>query len=293
MQPINRIYLHEDGNCENRIGPNVRNPAISDSQNIEHLLNDLCPLALTCDVSSIHPPYFYEFSYHDMLGGICVTTLSAEITARVAAVAARLPARYEFPVDEAIDKYVLNKPEKKHRKVVFLAGGNATNLLDQSALQRLMMDDEWVIKLHPVTQTEMIRDLAALYGYHRLIEPEVSGMALLNEAEEVAAMSTSELFLLARLMDKPVVDLTRFDRAWLTTYGHITRLLDGSDNDRVVINNVLMSDLSGHLRDSYGEKRNRELAENYYAAAMEEREKFRMVTNQRIQVADKTIIDWK
>ncbi len=294
MKPLGRIYLHQNGNEENRIGPNKRNDQLPPLANIEMLLEELSPIAITCDVRPIHPPYFQEFCYHDMMSGVNITTLSAEITARMAEKASKMTADRSFPIGEVIDKYNLGPAPTNHKKVIFLAGSNSVGYIDQAKVQKLMLeDDEWVIKIHPVTNESTIRDLAGIYGYHRLIDPKVSGMVILDRAEQIATMSTSEMFIMARLLGKPVIDVTRFDKNWLTCYGHIVRLLDGTDNDIKTINNVLMSDLSGHLRVNYGPDRCRDLANCYFEEAMKEREKFKMITNQKLIVADKTFNEWK
>lgn len=294
MKPLGKISLHQHGNDENRIGPNKRNDRLPPLVNLENILEEHCPLSLTCDVRPVHPPYFFEFCYHDMMSGINLTTLSAEITARMAEKASKLRADRPFPIGEVVDKYNLGPAPINHRKVIFLAGSNSVGYMDQSKIQQLMHDDdEWVIKIHPVTNDGTIRELASVYGYHRLIEPKVSGMVVLDRAQQIATMSTSEMFVMARLLGKPVIDVTRYDKAWLTCYHHIVRLLDGTDKDIQIINNVLMSDLSGHLRVGLGPDRCRDLVVNYYTEAMKEREKFKMITNQKLTVADKTFVDWK
>lgn len=213
MQPLGKITLAKNANDENRIGPNKRNEGLFSTAEIEQLLEKTSPLAITCDVRSTHPPYFSEFCYHDVLNGIQLITLSAEVTARMSVKAAAMTADKPFPLGEVMDKYQLGAPVKKYRKVIFLAGSNATNLMDQSKIQKLMVeDDEWVIKLHPVTQEKMIRELASIYGYHRLIDPKISGMEVLKNCEEMATMSTSEMFLLGRMLGKPVINVSRYDR---------------------------------------------------------------------------------
>lgn len=294
MQPIGKLTLHTNANDEGRIGPNKRNPNLMTTQNIEGMLEALSPLAITCDVRHVHPPFFTEFCYHDSMNGINLTTLSAEVTARLAEKASKLSPISPFPMGELMDKYELKEYTKKHRKVIFIAGSNSTNLIDQSKVQQLMHeDDEWVIKLHPVTTDQTIRELGTVFGYHRLIDPKVSGMSVLNNAEEVATMSSSEFYMIARLLGKPVIDVGRFDRGWLCCYFHITRLLKNDSSDYKIIESCLMSELSGHLRHNYGQERCKALAERYFKEAMEMRETFRMLTNQRLTVSDKTFVEWK
>lgn len=296
MKPLNKISIAKNGNDDSRIGPNNRNERLKsdDIARLETMIENLCPIAVTCDVRSIHPPYFMEFCYHDMLGGLNVTTLSAEVTARMAERIAERPATGKFPIQGVFDKYKLQGYTRKHRKVIFLAGSNSHNLIDQSKLQEVMLsDDEWVIKLHPVTNDQTVRDLAGLYGYDRLIARDVSGFAVLKHAEEIATMQTSEIFILARYLGKPVTDVTRYDRAWLSAYHHICRLFDGTDNDKVIIDRLFTAEGCGHIRPEHSDEEVRQNLERYYAEAMEIREGFKMTVNQKLNVADRTIKDWQ
>lgn len=292
MNPINKLTLSEHGADQGRIGPNRRNPRLEKYQATEKLLDELCPLSVTCDVRAIHPPHFREFCYHDCLGGLSVHTLSAEINCRMMEAAVAEPPRGRFPLHQALDKYELSAPKQAARKVVLLPGGNAMEMLDQSALQRLMQDEEWVLKPHPVTNDEDLRRLGLVYGYHRMIEPGVSGMTLVRNADAVATTSSSELFLVARYLGLPVTDLTRFDRSWLTPYFPYTRLLDGSEADKDTLDRAFTSDLCGHLRPEQPLDRRREIATAYFTRAMALRERFRMITNQRLEVYDNTIKEW-
>lgn len=296
MKPLNRISIAKNGNDDSRIGPNNRNQRLVSDQieRLEEMADRLAPIALTCDVRSIHPPYFMEFCYHDMLGGLNVTTLSAEVTARMAERIAQRPARGLFPIQEMFDKYELKGYNGRHKKVIFLAGSNSHNMIDQGKLQQLMLSDpEWVIKLHPVTNDQTIRDLAGLYGYDRLIDKTYSGFALLKHAEEIATMQTSEIYILARYLDKPVTDLTRYDRAWLGAYHHICRLFTNTSKDKELIDRLFTAEGCGHIRPEHTDAELEANLTRYYADAMEIRESFKMVVNQKLNVADRTIKDWQ
>lgn len=294
MQPFGKIYLYKDGNDDKRIGDNKRNNHLPEYKNIELLLDNICPLSITCDVQSIQPPYFTEYNYCDMLSGINITTLSSEINARMAIAASETTTTNIFPIGEVMDKYELKNSSKKYNKIIFLVGSNGCNLIDQCKLQQLVHeDDEWVIKPHPVTNEKMLRDLGNLCGYHRVLDPKISGFSLLRNAKYIACLSTSEIWILARLLGIYVTDITRYDRSWLSAYQHITRLLDNTEQDYTKLNNILMSDLSGHLRLNYGENKCKELANNYFEYSLNLRENFKMVTNQKLIVADKSYTDWK
>lgn len=294
MEPVNRILLSKAGNDKGRIGPENKRHMTEEFAGLEQQLITSTPLGATFDVRPIHPPYFTEFCYTDMMSGINLTTLSAEITARVAAIAVRGERGPAFPLGEVMDKYKDKcKPSRRYRKVIFLAGSNATQFIDQSVMQKLMhSDDEWMIKPHPVILDQMLRELCGQWGPDRVINPHESGIDILRDCEQVATMQTSEMYILARMFDKPVIDVTRYDRAWQCTYHHICRLLDGTPKDHERLNKLLMGPLSGHIRLGYSRERNAELIRNYSNCAMQLREPFKLTVNQKMVVADRTLKDW-
>lgn len=293
MRPIGSELMSEFANEESRIGPNKRDPRMDSVASLERIIIENTPLEPTWDVRAIQPPFFSEFVYHDLLGGIALTTLSAEINARVAEEVAKETSNKEFPIGEVFDKYKLTEnPFAGCKKVVFMTGSNSIHMVDQQKLLKLLEDEEWVVKPHPVTNEDTLREMARVVGYHRMVDPNVSGMQMLEGAEEIATLANSELYLVARLTGKPVVDLTRHDRYWLATYSHITRLLTGSDKDKQIITNILMSDHSGYLRPHYSDMRNLELVRNYSELAMSERERFRMISSQSLNVVEKGFPNW-
>ena len=232
---------------------------------------------------------FTEFMYFDMMGGLLLNAMSAEISARVSQKVSKLGREEDFNMDWVFDKYLLKNSGLKYKKVLFLAGSNSTHLMDQCAIQRLMdSDTQWMIKPHPITTEQTIRELASVWGYSRIIHPKESGNLLLRNCDEFAATQCSELFLVGRLLGKPVTDVTRYDRAWFSTYHPICRLVDNTDNDFDIINNCLMNDSSGYVRPEYSDSKVRTFARNYYNMCLEERRPFEMLTSQRLGVADKT-----
>lgn len=289
MRPIGAFYFYKSGNDESRIGPNKRNPKLQykDLELMLDKVSDELSLPITVDVKQIHPPYFTEVGYQDTLGGITINTLSAEITCRMTEFASGIDTDSQFPVDEVLDKYELRSGQSNYKKVVFLCGSNAMEFLDQSKLLKLMTEDEeWVIKLHPVTNQETYRDIASVFGYHRIVPGNWSGMDILKQASMIATVSTSETLVLGRLLGIPVIDLTKYTNAWLTCYYRYSRLMTGDNaQDKRLFTNALMSDYSGYLRPSYGLERNEELARLYFKKALELRQQFKQIVSQKLNVA--------
>jgi hypothetical protein len=245
----------------------------------------MCPLAVTCDARPCHPPFFDEFCYTDIQNGLMLRTLSSELNARSMMYASNQEAREAFPIEKVIDKYALGDNGRKYRRVIFLPGNNSVSFIDQNRMAQLMATGDWFIKPHPVCIPEMVKDLARVYGYSRIIEPNVSGHRLLVDAQEIATTAASEMYLMARLMDKPVLNVGAFVNQHLMSYDSIVRLLTNRDTDKAIINRCLMSDSSGYIRPEWPLELNQKIIANYIDFVMHEREKFRMVTQQRL-VAD-------
>lgn len=292
-------YLHSHGGHENRIGHNKRNPKLEKYKPMEETIDKVAmanDLVVTMDVKQIHPPFFTEFSYQDTLGAISLNTLSAEITCRMAKLASQETAEKQFPIGQVLDKYVLeqNPYKKKHSKVIFLCGSNAMEYVDQAALYKLMMSDpEWVIKCHPITKDDTMRELASVYGYHRIIGARIGGMSILHNADYVATLATSEIMLVAALLGKTIIDIGNPINTIFTCYYRYARLLTGHiETDRQVINNALMSRYSGHIRPEYGEATWEQMIVDYCTKALELREPFRMTTGQKLKVDTNIITNW-
>lgn len=299
MRPIGAFYFHKNGDDEKRIGPNKRNMHPDTYKALELMLDsvsDELGLPITVDVKQIHPPYFSEVGYQDTLGGLTLNTLSAEITCRMTEFASKHTADDPFPIDKVFDKYRLSGDVKrlKYRKVVFLCGSNAMEYIDQSKLLKLMTEDEeWMIKIHPVTDQNTVRDLASVYGYHRLIYPEYPGLALLRQTEAIATVSTSETLILGRLLGIPVTDITKYASGWLTCYYRYARILTGHDElDKALLTNALMGKYSGFLRPEYSLEKNRRIAIDYFEKALELREPFKQIIPQKLNVSTLEKPNW-
>lgn len=282
---LGSVPLSENGDSEERIGldnKRTQNDFIIEGQELVYANP---PLPVTCDIRPIHPPYFGEYSFTDLMGGVIVGTLSAEINNQMRKEASEIDCGKEFPINEVFDKYELSsKVENTHKKVIFMPGSNTTEYMDQSVLATLIMDEEWVVKPHPVSGDGFISELIHMFGGHRILDKKLSGHKLLKEAEEIATSAASEMFLMARLLDKPVTNMTNLARQHLLSYGTFVNQLDGTPDDKRKINNMLMGTTSGFLLASNGTKRNKEILEAYYARTMEKRAVYKPTIPQRLMV---------
>jgi len=173
------------------------------------LAERLAPLPLSHDVTKLQPPFFFEFSWTEMLGGLYVSPQSAEISARLCQAAAAVPFAGDLGL-KALDKYAgLQPPRDTPRQVAFLPGSNILQkALSYEALIRAMHDEpELMIKPHPMTDAATLRSLGRAYGYHRIVDAEVSGAELLLGCETAYVCPTTELGLYGALYGKRLVNI--------------------------------------------------------------------------------------
>ncbi len=297
MEAPTRLHLHKDGDNKDRIGPeNKRNKKLSSLHRIEDLIDQHLDFPLGTDCITIEPPFFKTLNYYDVLGGIQIGTASAEINWQLAQKIKDEDAELEFPHSFVDDKYEMAPGEQapKFKKVIMLPGSNLFQAIDQSKLIELLKDPEWVIKPHPVTNRDSIRDIANFCGYDRIIEIDrkFSGHGMFNNAEEIATLQSSEFSFLARLKGKKFVDLTRLDTDWLLTYHSHCSVIEHDDNDAQRITNIMMHECSGFLHPTMEDEEIIERIKRYKEAVLALREPYRMHINQRLSVSEYTLKDW-
>lgn len=297
MEAPTRLHLHRDGDNKDRIGPeNKRNSKLSALNRIEDLIDEHLNFPLGTDCITIEPPFFKTLNYYDVLGGIQIGTASAEINWQLAQKLKDLPASRPFPIHEVGDKYELkpNPDVPKFKKVIMLPGSNLFQAIDQSKLIELLKDPEWVIKPHPVTNRDAIRDIANFCGYERIMEIDnkISGHDVFNNAEEIATLQSSEFSFLARMKGKKFVDLTRLDVDWLLTYHSHCSVIEHDDKDAERITNIMMHECSGFLHPTMEDEEIIERIKLYMNAVFELREPYRMHINQKLSVSEYTLKDW-
>lgn len=269
-----------------KLGPlaEKRSPHLVRLEALEEIIHELAPLPASYDVGRFQPPYFNEFTYTEMMGGLIVAPQSCEAYARVVQVAADRGDESDFDPVPAIlkrdhmDKYQLETPTGAlPKRVALLPGSNIFGAaVCREALTRQMHEDpDLVIKLHPLTNEGTVRDLGRLFGYHRLVPALQSGWAYLDAAAEVVTTSTSEMGLYAILLDKPVANVTKFAFEARASYGPWYRHLWGRDpaTAKASLRHLLRSPYSGFLHPDDPDVRER--AKAFFGAAMEVREPFK------------------
>jgi hypothetical protein len=290
MRPINALNLQATGESFARIGPTVkRTVPYKELGNLEKAILANTPLPASADVSPSQPPYFTEFTYSDLLGGMAVRTFSAEINARICRDTPNeiIPEKtVEHFMSGLVDKYCLVNSTKQYKRIVFLCGHNLFDrVVDSQMLFRLMDSDKSiVIKPHPITNDGLLRNLGNQFGYNRILEKDVSAFSLLDGCEEVITVTTSELSLMAVLLNKKFTDITQYMQNWagqsaIPLYNALTY-----DNPRERLLTLLLGEYSGFVLPDMEHEKILEKIDKYCSKAMEMRRPFEMITSQRLSI---------
>ena len=232
---------------------------------LEEEIRRQAPLPISYDIGRSQPPYFNEFTYTELLGGLYVSPQSCEAAARMVQEAVDCQDPILADVMDFIplrDKYKLDeKPLASPPNVVFLPGTNIFRIaVSKENLSRLMHEQEDImLKLHPLTDEGLTRFLGMNFGYHRLIGGRVSGAAVLSASQRVWVTTSTEMGLYAMLEGKPVGNITNYAYEPRGSYNPFYRVLWNATNKRRAIRQVLNSPLSGffhpedpHVREKIG-----------------------------------------
>lgn len=296
MRPVNSQLLVNYGESFGRIGPTKRAKPFSEYETIERLIVKHATLPASADISPNHPPFFTEFTYTDLLGGMLIRSFSAEINHRIDSKRNLEKESYSKELLEAFnagltDKYSL-KHEKTydHKRVVFLCGHNIFDrIIDSQKLFQIMDSDKSVmIKPHPITNDILLRNLGNNFGYGRIIDKDASGFGVMDGCDEVITPNTSELAIVSTLLGKKFTDITNYMQSWMGIASSISRF-GYESKDRVL--KLLLGENSGFLHPSMSEEEIVSRINNYCALAMKERECFEMITAQRLSVNMPKVIE--
>lgn len=231
---------------------------------------ELCPLEMSYDVSRVQHPYFLEFTWTTMLGGIYVSPQSGWLAALIADQAAqdRKAKPYTPPV---ADKYELEGNDSAIDHVVFIPGSNAFGAtVSIEKLTGLMRSEPGaMIKPHPLTNPATIREIGREFGYHRILKPTSSGMDLLRSCK-VAYVAGSEIGLQGVLLGKDVVDISNVMREARVGLGPVFAMLKEHPES---LPRFLGSDLGGFFLPDMPDLAGR--MSRYFANAMKRREVFK------------------
>lgn len=279
--------LMDDKKSLNRLGVLIgkRNPRLKGLKRVEEMLRKLAPLPCSYDIGRMQQPYFNEFSYTEMMGGLLVAPQSSiaqhqlmrevllrQVDESQATNVANIIER-RLKTDGTLDKYLLNDcgvDGDWPQYVVFPPGTNAfARFMSKELLSRLMFEDERVmIKPHPLTDDGMLRILGREFGYHRLLDPNASGWDYLMHCSEAWICSTTELGLYAAYLGKPINNLGNFftegSAVFNAFYREIWKL--SIDDRRSVLLRMMANPCSGWLHPDFDDLESR--IKQYFEQAM-------------------------
>ena len=234
------------------------------------LAESLCPLEMSYDVSRMQHPYFLEFTWTTMLGGIYISPQSGWVSALLARQAVEDASA--IPYSPSVeDKYALAPAEGAFEHVIFLPGSNSfRQTVSIEALTELMRSNgDVVIKPHPMTEAGTIREIGREFGYHRILNPKSSGASLLSACSVAYVAPTTEIGLYGHLIGKQVVGIGNPLREARAGFAPIYNALKP---DPTALPRLLGSDKGGFFRPDEPDLAGR--LERYFANAMATREVF-------------------
>ena len=261
------------GKLADRIKPQL----IADLQPIEAAILEATPLPCTYDVMRMQQPYFHEFTYTELMGGLMLCPQSsiaqaqlidmalADTATKLLDVAAILETR--LAQDGNLDKYNLDRVSQGYDKIAFVPGSNAfRKFVSRERLARLMWEDQDVfLKLHPLSDQNLVRFLKLEFGAHRLLNPQHSGWDYLTHASDVWCCGTTEMGLYAVYLGKPITNIGNFFSEPQAAFSGLYRSLWHADDRRATLLKLLAHPLSGWLHPTDPDVTNR--IETYFAAA--------------------------
>ncbi|MDE2925827.1 MAG: hypothetical protein OXT71_05455 [Acidobacteriota bacterium] len=224
-------------------------------ERLEKVLREtMRPDVPTFDVNSVQGADFAEWTYTEGLGFLLVSTQSVEINARLIDEAAAWPGTPEVDyagqmASSLTDKWRLDAGNglSTGSKVFFPPGGNFGWIVNtDNVLRAFGLDPAWLLKPHPVTSDDDVREAKRTFGVMRILHRDTSGMRALRSAEVVGYTTASEMGLVAMAAGKPVVDFTKFEFEHRGRYYPFYRAIRQSPEDpRAVLNRILNCPWSG------------------------------------------------
>tara|TARA_R110000744_G_scaffold306904_1_gene415116 strand:+ start:2044 stop:2931 length:888 start_codon:yes stop_codon:yes gene_type:complete len=223
---------------------------------IEATIVDRSPYPTTYDVGVVQSTNFTEFTYTEFLGGALLRSQNSEINARIMEDAAAVDTevnRLDMLSSTLVDKYELGRFEGfkgDFPKSIYLPpGGNVMWMVDQNKVAQAMFeDDSMMIKPHPLTTPEDIGMFKGMFGATRIIDIDVSGVALLKNCEVAGVTSASELCAMAVLFGKDIKNFGAYTAESAGCYFSINRQLFAAKNQKTRLrrmNNMIENKASG------------------------------------------------
>ena len=229
--------------------------ALPEIRRVERLVRAaMAPDVPTYDVCSVQGVGFDEWCYCDAFGSLCLWTQSVEINTRLALAAVATDDDDDTDhvarlLERLGDKWALEPPDVTHppRKVWYPPGGNLGHLVaTDQVLRAFDSDPAWVLKPHPITSDEDVREAVRAFGVSRVLPRQVSGYDLLRRAEVVGYTTTSEMGIVAMMHGTDAVDFTAYAQEHRgRLYSLYRAIRESGDSPRAALNRLVRCPWSG------------------------------------------------
>jgi len=248
-------------------------------KSIEELIRHFAPFPISYDVDCTQSLNFSEFSYTEILGGMYINTQNTDTNCRIIESASKEKTKIDHIANIkkiSADKYDLVSIDKNYdypKKIGFMVGHNMFDMVSRENVARIAFEnDDFKLKLHPLTNQNYAGKIASTIGWNKIIQNDVSGVALLKNAESVYTTTSSELGLMAVAYDKDIHNITAFFNESIGVYYPISKLLFTAERNRrkTILNNIIDCKYSGILFPWMTDVEERINA--YYKKALEVRE---------------------
>lgn len=215
--------------------------------NVDHLVGGIPPKG---DKTDIITDNFVGIGYHDVLGGLKLSTRNAEINSRIIDyILAKENLNPNTPTINFMDKYVLRKNINEYEKIIFLPGSNLFNTIDWDKIDEILLDNPTaVIKTHPITNPESIRFLENLYGCDKLIV-DTNAAELIGSTTLIWSSYNSEIGLIAAHKKIPLGNISKWSDAFKHIYSPIYRHFKYKNviHNKEIVDKIIFSDESGFI----------------------------------------------
>ena len=187
------------------------------------------------------------------------------------------------------DKYDLEDLEDDYKDIkhaVFLPGHNLLDLVDTTALDKLLMEeDDVMVKPHPLTHNDALKMVSGRCGWQKVLPKNVSGSKLLEQCETVYSTTASEMIITGAALGKTVYDISLWTASGAGVYQPFHRIVtylqkrEGKEAAKKAIANILACPWSGVVFEFMPDYEER--MKLYFDKALELRELYRPLSTGR------------
>ena len=197
------------------------------------------------------------FSYTEGLGIFIVRPQNVQLGYRLLLMAGAnsdsfVSGKAQALIDGLQDKWALEVPEgityRSH--VFFPPGENLHGIISHDNVNRAFsINSEWVVKPHPVCMDDFVdKAFVQKFGPGRVFHKNVSGQALLKEADVVGYTTASELGFVAMVLGKEAHDFTLFSHEAHGCYAALYNALRVSGKSpQEVLDRIISCPWSGYI----------------------------------------------